>query len=219
MCLLNRVFRCLAVQKGLQEVVEQLVLRAQVDINASCTVTENDFRALHLAVLYKQPHLIPLLMRLGADVNSVEYKRGHTPLLTAVVLNDELSVRLLAPYVPDATVFSRQGRNCLFSAAEKGNSAVLQLLLSKWGLDVDSPAEVNTQHTALHVACLFDKPHSVRYLLQAGANANAVNSSGQTPLDCARETSSFAAEAALLAFLADQVATTTAESEIETISE
>eukprot|EP01034_Spumella_vulgaris_P024369 gene24369-30707_t len=192
----------LAIEHGMEEVVTLLLSRG-VDIDTSVTLTERDMTPLHMALLHRQHRLVAQLLRLEADVNAVEFKRGLTPLLLAVVLQDEMGVRLLAPYKPDTTVFNAQNRNCLFVAAETGNSSIIQLLLSQFKMDVNSPTDT-TGHTALHVACLFDMAHTARYLLQIGASELSVDAQGRTPLDVAREGSSFGAEAVLLEFAAER---------------
>jgi ankyrin repeat protein len=191
-------FRYLAIEHGMQEVVS-LFLQRGVDVNQSVTRVARDMTPLHMALLHKHYHLVSLFLRRGADVNLVEFKRGLTPLLLAVVLQDELGVRLLAPHRPDPSLFNSQGRNCLFVAAETGNSSILQLLVSHWDLDVNTSTD-RMGHTALHVACMFDKAHTVHCLLQLGASVTAVDTQGRTPLDIAREGSSFAAEAVLMEF-------------------
>ena len=78
----------MAVEKGLTDVVRALLCNPSVSINAPVTSESSQVRAIHVAVLHNQSHLIPLLISHGADVNIADSDRLCTPLLMATILQD-----------------------------------------------------------------------------------------------------------------------------------
>jgi ankyrin repeat protein len=188
-----------AIEKGLTEVVKALAGIPEVDINAPVTTERNAARPLHVAILYGQSHLIPLLISLGADVNLPDDERKCSPLLMATLLKDAWSVKLLLRAKADPCQLSREGRSALYIAAEKGFSGILRLLIED-SSDVDINGPVTSEFhrgTALHIAAMFDNAHTVIELLSLGADVNTLDATGRKAITVAKEMSSVRAEAVL----------------------
>jgi ankyrin repeat protein len=185
-------------------------------------VTESAFTTypIHVAVLYSQHLIVPLLMKYNnskgneelniTDINIIENEFGFTPLLTAVANGDERMVRILIQYNPNPNIFSRNGRNVYFIAAERGFNSIIQLLLDNYGLNFDintpvtntiSPREKKS--SMLHISAMFNRAHTVHYLLNKGANINQLDESGHTSLEVARNASSLAAVNVFLQYCSD----------------
>ena len=106
-----------AVEKGLSEVVRVLVTRGLFGINEATTTEPSGATALHVAILHGQSHLIPMLLELGADVNQLDLEKFCSPLIMAIILQDEFSVRLLIQAGANANRLSREGRSAMYIAA------------------------------------------------------------------------------------------------------
>ena len=149
----------------------------------------------------------------------------------AVVYDDDALVRILLPCDPDPFVLNPDGRNVLFIAAERGSTAILQLLLdfysekgvivtstssssstnstaaaavsrsAKHSMHVHSPVCQDPRTTALHVAALFNRPTAVTYLVRRGADINRKDGQGRTPLEKAKIAGSKLAEQVLLSLI------------------
>lgn len=71
----------------------------------------------------------------------------------------------------------------MFSAANQGNMEILQMLLSYAHGAINNTNEIGD--TPLHCAVKGAHLEAVKYLLDNGADVNAINAKGNTPLDCA----------------------------------
>ncbi|CAH0517189.1 unnamed protein product [Peronospora belbahrii] len=84
------------------------------------------------------------------------------------------------------------------AAASKCNEPVVAQLIAA-GADVNDVDDTKLKNTALHYAAMTNAdPLTIEALLEAGANAFAVNRKGFTPLDVARQSGRKTAGAALL---------------------
>ena len=150
---------------------------------------------------------------------------GLTALMSAVLLDDEAMVRILLECDPDPFILNRDGRNVLFIAAERGLNSILHLLFDFYSPISTQEPNMNrasvrsrkyrmTVHsmvcgaysqeipsvpytTALHVSAIFDRAHTVRYLLQRGADCTKRDEEGHTPLESAKAATATAAERVL----------------------
>lgn len=145
--------------------------------------------------------LIALLLEKGAEVN-VQNNQRFTPLHLASRTGDLEIIKLLVVKGAEINSASGIGVTPLFSAAMSQNPSAVDYLLQK-GAKVDvathplADATTRTPNnikngptnmakiTPLHNAAAFGPAETVRLLLKSGAQINAVDSRGLTPLSYA----------------------------------
>ena len=99
-------------------------------------------------------------------------------LLEATLKSDSARIEQLLADGAKIEAIDKHGRTPLKIAADKGNAAIVTLLLKK-GSNVNS---MNGGETALHAAALRREQDVVRILLEHGANANQKGWNDLTPL-------------------------------------
>lgn len=137
-----------------------------------------------------------LLIAEGADVN-IQAKDGNTAIIEAAGNSEEV-FNLLLEKDADLKARKTDGTGAYYNGMlhmllygreiSDQDLARLQLLLSN-GADVDeAPQSGELQgYTALIFATRENKPEIVRFLIENGANVNAVNADGDTPLSMAKK--------------------------------
>jgi uncharacterized protein len=145
--------------------------------------------ALHCAIMKDRPKAVKLLLAHGADPNKCT-AAGLAPLVGAAVLGSAAIVKLLLAAGADAAAPGTATGSALFAAADCGHADVLKLLLAARGAAAAqlnatvSACECCGPVTALQrcsdLAC-------VKLLLEAGADAKAVTSRGNTALHVAAQ--------------------------------
>lgn len=105
-------------------------------------------------------------------------EEGGTPLFYATKENEFAAVKLLLERSADANVALTNGLTPLHEAAANGSIRTCNLLLEhKAQLEATTPSG-----TALHFAVSENREKTAEMLIKRGANVNAVNSKGVTPL-------------------------------------
>ncbi|MBR2126267.1 MAG: ankyrin repeat domain-containing protein [Akkermansia sp.] len=183
----------------------RLLLGDGVDVNA-CDVTGNT--ALHHAAAYMDnyrirymPRIIDELLRNGADIgirNKAGKRPGDTDHGSRAYL--EQRVRLLSGNTGkrqishgntgdrsslDPLIARMAALKCKHADSALYQRRLLTLLpLIRNGADVDITLPETKGNTALHYSCAIGSLSITKWLLEHGANPNAVTNKGATPLMC-----------------------------------
>lgn len=166
-----------AVENGDKTLFEQSATQVDVNIRDDSKVKGT---ALISAVQNGNIHLIPDLIRLGADLNATDVN-GDTALNHAAQFHQPAAMKLLLEAGADTGIQDRWKQTPLVSAAgDKHNRPAVRLLLQH-GADT----EIATPHggTPLNYAAGWGDLPIIQSLLQYGANPeSAAMSDGSTPL-------------------------------------
>ncbi|RSM12328.1 hypothetical protein CEP52_002549 [Fusarium oligoseptatum] len=156
--------------------------------------SSDGWAALYLAVYYKQPEVVRLLLEHGADVDQknkdIDWRRpmgGVTALHAAAEIGSEVMARLLIKAGADVRATDGDGMTALYKAVSNGcaSLAIVDLLLAH-GVDINTHHGDN-EATVLHEAVLKRNIEMVRCLLQRGARIDAMDVFGRTALDLAKD--------------------------------
>lgn len=162
------------------------LLRNGMDVNAkndggdtalSCALWKN-------ADLYKIMEMFKLLVSSGADINTKNYGL-ETPLHCAAGLHADDVARLLLELECEITCDDCLSYSPLHRAVANNHDQLTELLL-QYGVDPNQKCE-RAEVTPLHVATESESVLAAQVLLQYGANIEATDVSGQTPLATAAE--------------------------------
>jgi len=129
--------------------------------------------ALDWAIYGHQIDVVRKLIEMGADVNHADrpsgYQSGYTPLMY--------------------TAKALRGRKLQDPETMAVRNEIARLLIQH-GADVNRATKLGSEdkggETALHFAVKNQNPQLIRILLAAGADKNAKNDQGYTPLDYAK---------------------------------
>lgn len=149
-----------------------------------CARNDNEETMLHIAAKNGLETVIRLLLGQGIDIN-IRAGRQGTALHYAVKHRKESVVRLLIDKGASISAKNGDGDTPVYCAAALDQQAIVRLLLEKEILE--APTD-NKGDTALHRAARGWAQMSARIikpLLEMGADVNAQNHAGETPLICA----------------------------------
>jgi ankyrin repeat protein len=150
---------------------------AEMDATANSEVT-----ALWLAAGEGKVDVMKLLLKKGADATNTRVD-GLTALMTASVAGHAEAVQLLLDHGADPTASDGDGLTPLMNAAENGTLPVVKLLVEA----AKDPVEyINTMSSTGFNALIIASAHGhtpvIEYLLDAGANVDALHENKVTPL-------------------------------------
>lgn len=184
----------LAVGTTHDEATVPLLIKSRFDMDVQNTSTGNT--ALHLAVQLKRPRILSFLLEKGANVNILN-RDGITPLQLACKIDNCEAISSFLERGAKLETRSSRGDTALHIAATEGNWVAFDLLITG-GADInawDSEAE-----SLLHRQARSGSSVSVAaHLLEKGANIEASNSQGYTPL----QTAAISGNKALFLFLVE----------------
>ncbi|KAK8923034.1 Ankyrin repeat domain-containing protein 50 [Metarhizium anisopliae] len=184
------------------EAVVRLLLEKGPNVEARDTVYGQT--PLSAAATAGNKAVVRLLLEKGANIEA-KNKKGETPLLQAVIYEQEAVVRLLLKKGVNIEAKDEKGQTPLSRAARNGHEAVVRLLLEKganietrdiyswtpllWA--VERGGEVGEVMNSFEVFLYRTSEYCDRYnatvelLLEKGANIEAKDEKGQTPVSLA----------------------------------
>lgn len=138
------------------------------------------YAPLHIAASLGNIAMAEMLLRNGAAAD-VRDASGRTPLLVAAIAGHDEMMSLLIERGADVNATVGEGESLLMAVVSSRDVETAKRLLAV-GAD---PAGSESGRTALHVAAQFGDAELVGLLLERGADPNAVEPSGATPLEVA----------------------------------
>ncbi|WP_310567470.1 ankyrin repeat domain-containing protein [Hydrogenophaga sp.] len=164
-------------------------LQRLVTVGAALNATDGQGRTpLHVAAFARQREVIRVLAKAGADLNRLENDR-YDAVTIASVANDETTLKGLLELGASATqVTSRYDGTALIAAAHLGHDGVVRQLIAA-GAPLD---HVNNLHWTAVIESVVLGDGGARHqatlkaLIDAGANLQLADRSGQTPLALAK---------------------------------
>ena len=167
----------LACQEGFLDVVMLLLAKGYTDILACNNDGQN---ALILASQKGSVQLLQLLIDKGIDISSTD-KKGNNPFHLACKGDKIENIMYFIEKGLKVGTKNHSGMNALLLAAQKGNKAIVDLLLSEDSLEKN--AQNNIGNTALHLSCLDGNIEAIKCLIDHDCNISIQNNYGKTALD------------------------------------
>ena len=165
------------------------ILAALLEAGADIETLDNDGDPLlHLAAERDRPAAIAALLEAGADLNARD-RSGGTALHAAAASKAmgsavaAAAIAVLLEAGADPTALDDSGLTALQSAPPEGSVLMTALLDAHAGRSVVDPnARDRFGYTALHAAARANSPRLIEALVQAGADVDALDNDGHTPL-------------------------------------
>jgi ankyrin repeat protein len=175
-----------AAESGAEGVVKLLLASQLV---AADSKDENGVTPLWWAIINGRENVVKLLLDYNADVPKIEdVEKLRSLLFDVAIYNWTTILKILVDHSDDdggflATTTDCAGRTLLLNAAENGNEAILEILLSKPSAASGLNIRDNCGRTALWYAASKGHDAVVRILLaQDGIDVNSMDNQGITPL-------------------------------------
>jgi ankyrin repeat protein len=170
-----------AVFAGHKEVVKLLLERG-----ADANILRMGEGALHLAARKGDPDILDLLLSSDAiqHIHQQTRMQAMSPLHIAVLTGQHGSAKKLLESGAFTHLRNKQELTPLMMAAQQGDAAMIRLLVTRGYADMRATGG-DYAGTPLHIAVRADKMESVRELMNLGADPQATDLSGWTPLELA----------------------------------
>ena len=157
---------------------------------------------LHVAAIEGRPAMVELLLLKGADKDGLDVGK-RTPLFMATTRGHLATAVTLLSAGADVNVRCEHGTNsALMEACRCGHVDIMRVLIEH-GADVMAVTSTRSQKSVLHVAASNSTAGTIDVLVEAGANIEARDGFGGTPLHEAASKLSTKAATALLEHGAD----------------
>jgi hypothetical protein len=170
-----------AAKRGDDETVQRLLSAGNVDINSTNAITGET--ALHLSSKGGHVEVVCLLVKAGADLNTVD-KNNRTPLFWASARGHTKIVEILLKGGADFISRRKDGVSPLHVACLGGHTDVVDLLVLA-GADIHLASTDKYGSDSLMIAATKGHTATVQRILEAGATVNYQRKAGWTPLVCA----------------------------------
>ena len=170
----------LAAHHGHTETVRYLVGLPEVDVKHADNC---GFTALHNAVDRGHVDVVQVLIDAGADIEA-RCNIARSPLLYACGYKGDFGiVKMLVEAGASVRATDDYRASCFTQAAYFRQTETMRYLVGLKDVDVNHAAE--RDNTALHTACILGVVNTVQFLIGAGADIEAKNSLGRSPLHLA----------------------------------
>lgn len=134
----------------------------------------NSSRLLDIAIAFKRPHVVTSLIQRKVELSYL-CREGQSPLLVAVLFDDEYSALQLIEAGADVHQPIYENRNALFIAIEKGFFHMVRAWLTRYPEDINKPCSFDQCLPPLAVSTLFHRLTISHLLLELGADVNVTN--------------------------------------------
>jgi len=169
----------LASSCGAAETVERLI---EMGADTETQYEKEGWRPLHIAAQRNHVHVAQVLLNSGALVDA-EDNRKAKPIQWALKHKYFEFAELLLQFGADIDIRWREGYAFLNHEAKDGRNDTLRFMLQH-GADPNTRDQRNgAGSTPLHCAARNDRLNAAEILLDFGADVNAKNDDGLTPLD------------------------------------
>ena len=147
---------------------------------------DSGYAPIHTAAAHGAPVMVEALLDAGIGIET-RCRDGHTPLQTAAVMMKAANVQTLLKRGADPNAQDGDGDTCLIYLPQvRARPEVYRALLADPRTDVNLANHAG--ETPLHLMAKWNtRPEIVEMLLAKGAELNARNHRGYTPLDVAQE--------------------------------
>ena len=137
---------------------------------------------LHWAALWGNVSICKLLLKSGANISATD-EDGDQPLHNSARRNEAAVCELLVAHGANVAAVNKRGRTPLMLAVDNSSAVPCRRLITNDSVNVE---DCDGNH-ALHIASRRSNIVTVQLLVDCGADTNAVNKHGQTPLHTAAD--------------------------------